>query len=80
MHQTISWDDDCCAVCKTPKPVHDDLLRRYGGIRYILPKNLTARFFFDSDPFPLEPMPYDVKICREFVKKFEIYDRDGRLV
>lgn len=76
----ISWDSNRCAACKTPKPIHDDLIRRHGAINYILPKYMTAKFIFRDDPFPLEDMMYDVKICREFIPQMQIFDKDGNLV
>lgn len=77
----IFWDDDCCAVCKTPKTVHDEMLKRFGEIRFVLPTFMAAKFIFESDPYPSPEAAYlNVKTCREFVWSMEILDRNENLI
>lgn len=68
----FSLEDDKCVVCKTQKNVHNDLMQKYGGIRYVVPKNPPAHFFTKNSEPSLEDVVYDVKICRKFVPAMEI--------
>jgi hypothetical protein len=77
----FSVEDDRCVVCMTPKTVHDEMLARFGEIRFVLPTFMAAKFIFESDPYPsLESAYLDVKTCREFVRSMEIFDRFGDLI
>lgn len=80
MRQTISWDDNSCAICGASKKTHDELMSRFGSIRYpVRVRPLVA--YFSKDPAPEYPdSPFEYRECRKFVKKFEIFDRDGQLV